>query len=121
MVPELKARWKAFKQLPPGQRFETHYRDQRKTKNGRSPLRRALFLLGAVLAFGIGVVLVFIPGPAVVFFALSGALLATQSLAIARAADRAELWLRAKNKAARRWWEHRSSSRKAERRLPRSV
>lgn len=56
----------------------------------------------------IGVVLVFIPGPAIVFFFLAGTLLALDWLWMARTLD----WLEVKLRA---WWE---SGRRAWRRLP---
>jgi hypothetical protein len=48
----------------------------------------------ALLAFAVGVVLAFIPGPAVVFFGIAAALLASESMTVARALDRVEVWLR---------------------------
>jgi hypothetical protein len=56
----------------------------------------------ALLSFAIGVVLAFIPGPAVVFFALSATLLATQSLRVARILDRTEVWLRSQRAKLRK-------------------
>jgi hypothetical protein len=50
----------------------------------------------------VGVVLVFIPGPAILFFLIAGALLAVQSLGVARALDWSELRGRAAVKAMRR-------------------
>jgi hypothetical protein len=46
--------------------------------------------------------LVFIPGPAILFFLIAGALLAVQSLGVARALDWSELRGRAAVKAMRR-------------------
>jgi hypothetical protein len=95
-----RAQWNEFKHWPPGERFEKFHQKHR--DNG-SRWARPLFLLGAFVSFAIGFVLVFIPGPAIVFFALTAALLATQSSWVAGHLDRAELqvrrtlrWLRAK-------------------------
>ncbi|MGH7335962.1 MAG: PGPGW domain-containing protein, partial [Myxococcota bacterium] len=52
---------------------------------------KVTFVVIAIVCFAAGVVLVFIPGPAVLFFALGGALLATQSLWVARALDAIEV------------------------------
>jgi hypothetical protein len=49
----------------------------------------------AVLSAAVGVIFVFIPGPAILFFFISGALLASESLWVARAMDWAEVKLRA--------------------------
>ncbi len=66
-------------------------------------------LVGAVVALAIAVVLTVFPGPAIVFYALAGALVATQSMRVARLLDRGEvatrglmLQLRRKWRAARR-------------------
>jgi hypothetical protein len=105
MLERWKRAWISFKKLPPGQRFQTRYRQQHQKPEGRSPWHRALWLGGAVVAFAVGVVLVFIPGPAVVFFALSAALLANQSRWVARSLDWLELRLRALYQRAQTLWQ----------------
>jgi hypothetical protein len=50
-----------------------------------------VLIAGAGLSFAIGVVLAVIPGPAIVFFALAGALAAAVSAWVARVLDRAEV------------------------------
>lgn len=55
---------------------------------------RPVYLALAAVSFVVGVVLAFVPGPAVVFFALTAALLAAQSTWIARHLDAGEMWLR---------------------------
>jgi hypothetical protein len=57
-------------------------------------LGRMLRLMIAVLAFGVGLVLAVMPGPAILFFLLSGSLLAAESRGVARILDRAEVRLR---------------------------
>lgn len=83
--------WDALRSDPPGQRFRRHYerRQQEADRSGNS--RRYLVASGLIL---VGVVLVFIPGPAVLFFALAGALLAEVSLPAARTLDWAEARVR---------------------------
>jgi hypothetical protein len=110
MLQRWKRAWSSFKKLPPGKRFQARYRQEREKPEGRSPWRRALWLGGALLAFAVGVVLMFIPGPAVVFFGLSGALLATQSRSVARGLDWLELRLRALYDDARSTWHRLRSS-----------
>ena len=55
---------------------------------------RAAYAGAAVVSLAVGVVLAFVPGPAVVFFALTAALLAAQSAWLARRLDAAEIWVR---------------------------
>ena len=95
----LKTRWKRLRKLPPGKRFQTIHREQR----NRSPVAKAAFLGIALLSFAGGLVLMFIPGPAVLFFALAGALLATQSLWVARRLDQGEVWGRRAVASVRSW------------------
>lgn len=91
---EWEENWRALKASKPGKRFQDAHHRQREADKTRSALARWLRPAFAVLALAVGVVLAFIPGPAVVFFALSAALFASESLAIARALDRTEVWLR---------------------------
>lgn len=48
----------------------------------------------ATLAVAIGIVLMFIPGPAVLFFAIAGTLLASESRGVARFLDWTEVKIR---------------------------
>jgi len=92
---QLRKGWTELKDSQPGKRFQDAYHRQKQADKGRSAAARWLRPILALLSFAIGVVLAFIPGPAVVFFALTATLLATQSLRVARALDRTEVWLRA--------------------------
>jgi hypothetical protein len=87
----MKASWTELKHWPAGQRFTKFYEKQHQQRSAAS---RLLFPLAAIASLAIGVVLVFIPGPAIVFFALAVALIATQSRWVAKRADAAELALR---------------------------
>jgi hypothetical protein len=75
-----------------GKRFQ-HFHAAHAAK--RSGWARALTISAALICVAVGVVLAFIPGPAVVFFALAVALASTQSHWLAQKCDRAELYLRA--------------------------
>jgi hypothetical protein len=87
MWAKLKNRWRELKALPVGHRFQTVHRRQADAPAWVKPL----VLGGAVLAFGIGIVLAVIPGPAFVFFGLAGALVAIESAWVAKKLDRAEV------------------------------
>jgi hypothetical protein len=99
VLARLKRLGRRLRKLPPGERFQTLHREQK----DRPPAVKAAFLGFAVLCLAAGVVLMFIPGPAVLFFALAGALLATQSRHVARWLDWGELRARKAVAALRRW------------------
>lgn len=102
MLAALKRQWHGLRRSPPGHRFQNRYANAR--KHPEPAWRRAL-LIGAALVLGIvGVVFAFIPGPAILFFALAGALLAGESRVIARGLDWTELRLRALLGWAKRRW-----------------
>jgi len=84
--------WTELRRGPTGRRFRRFHRDHAHHRTGWA---RCLTWLVAVVSFVIGVVLMFIPGPAVVFFALTCALVATQSHWTAGWLDRSEMRLRA--------------------------
>ena len=90
MLHRIRALWTRFRAHEPGRRFQTFHREQR----SRSAAAKAAFLLAAVACLAAGVVFALIPGPAILFFAVGGALFATQSLWIARWLDRGEVWAR---------------------------
>ena len=100
MFQKLKTAYRRLKKHEPGERFGAFYREQKD-----KPLWVKVVFFGlAVAAFAVGIVLAFIPGPAVVFFALSGALFSTQSRFVARSLDRAEVWGRKAFASIRAWW-----------------
>jgi hypothetical protein len=105
-----RATWEEMKDDPPGQRFQRHYRRRQREQSGRGRLKR-----GAVCAalIAVGVVLMFIPGPAVVMYALAGAVLAEDSLRVARALDWTELRLRSLVRWALRVWKRAGTAARA--------
>jgi hypothetical protein len=103
MLSALREQWQKLKSLPPGERFQSFHREQEKKGIG---VKVAYAVLSIVL-FAAGVVFAFIPGPAVVFFALCGAALAAQSAWIARLLDRGEVKGRQLAYAARDAWRRR--------------
>ena len=99
---ELKSHLAQMKRDPAGERFRNEHRRARRS-GATAGWARVLCLVLAVVCCAVGVVLIFIPGPAFVFFILAGALVASQSRVAARALDRAEVktwalcgWLRKK-------------------------
>jgi len=102
-----KKHWHDLRCSRAGRRFQVFYEAHATHRLGWA---RCLTLFAALVSFVIGVVLAFIPGPAVVFFALTAALLSTQSRWLARKLDRSELYVHAL------WRKHRR--RRRERRAP---
>lgn len=97
MTKSFKQRWQAMTHGRPGQRFQDRYAAARKSRADASWAqrgRRVLLLLAALVSIVIGVVLMFIPGPAVVFYFIAGTLLASESLTVARVLDWGEVRLR---------------------------
>jgi len=90
MLNHMKERWNELKHFPPGERFEKFHVAQQH----HAPAVHIAYTALAIALLPVGVLFAFIPGPAVLFFALSAALFATQSLWLARRLDRAELALR---------------------------
>jgi hypothetical protein len=91
MLRELKARWREFRDWPAGERFGRCYTTH---QTRAATWTRPLYWIAALVSFLIGVVLAFIPGPAVLFFCITGALLATQSRWVACRLDRLEMNIR---------------------------
>ena len=88
MIDRARHMWTELRRWPTGQRFRRFHESHAAHRSGWA---RYLTWLAAVVCFVIGVILVFIPGPAVLFFALTCALAATQSRAVARLLDRCEV------------------------------
>jgi hypothetical protein len=84
--------WEEMKDDPPGERFQRHHRRRQAEETREGQLKRWTICAALI---GVGIVLMFIPGPAVVMFGLAGALLAEDSLRVARALDWSELRIRA--------------------------
>jgi hypothetical protein len=90
MLDKLKAEWQDLKRSPGGQRFvQCYHRHQARD----APWLKPFLFFSAVFSFVIGVVLAFVPGPAILFFLISGALLAAESRFVATAFDKVELFV----------------------------
>jgi hypothetical protein len=91
MLERAKSMWHQLKGWPPGERFERFHHEYTEHWTG---WRKLLLVGAAIVSFVIGVILAFIPGPAVVFFALTAALVAVLSHWVAKRFDLAELKVR---------------------------
>jgi uncharacterized protein (TIGR02611 family) len=92
MWEKFKQTWRRLKAGNPGQRFQQEFR--RRHGAGRSPIQKALLIVGGLLLMAAGFLLLFIPGPGLVFLFAGGFLIAQQSLVAARALDWSEIRLR---------------------------
>ena len=101
MLADLKESWKTFRKGRPGDRFESFFRARRKKRDGS---RIALLIVGILLIAG-GVILLFIPGPGLLLIAFGGALVAQQSLWMAKLLDEIELVARRMARLAARFWK----------------
>lgn len=88
---KLKAELVELKGYRPGHRFACFHERHRERQAGWV---RPLLYVAAVISLLIGIVLAFIPGPAILFFAITAAILATQSHAVATRLDKGELLAR---------------------------
>lgn len=91
--------WNVHRQGRLGHRFQNRYHAHRKSPGRKNLLRRLVHLVLAAIFTAIGVVLAFIPGPAILFFFLAGATLASDWLWMARLLD----WLEVKLQAGWKW------------------
>jgi hypothetical protein len=106
MLEKLKQRLIAFAEGEPGSRFQARYRRVHASK--RNPLHKAFFIGLGVFIMAAGVFFLPAPGPGMVIIAIGAAMIAQESLAMARFMDRMELrgrrwfvWLRRKWRAMR--------------------
>ena len=84
--------WRELRAAPPGERFELAYSANRKAGK-RGWKRGAAILAGAVLV-ALGLFMLVAPGPGILVLILGAALVAGESLPMARFLDRAELRIR---------------------------
>lgn len=104
MLGTLKRSWHGIARGVPGSRFVNHYEYAHRKGNEVPLWHRVVRFVLALIAFALGVVFAFIPGPAILFFAIAGALVAAESRVVAKAFDWAEIELRHLERKARRRW-----------------
>lgn len=106
MFKHLREVWTEFKSSQPGRRFQEvrKRRDEIGNTRGGTGLRRVLWIGAGLLLMAVGVVFLAIPGPGTVVLFVGVALVARESLWVARGLDRVELALRPSFLRVRRWW-----------------
>jgi hypothetical protein len=92
MIRKLKEQWRELREAPPGKRFSLRY--ERRAKQRETPAARIGWSALAVLLILAGLVALPLPGPGTVVMAAGLALLAQESLTVAKLCDRLELAIR---------------------------
>jgi hypothetical protein len=95
--------WRRFRADPPGERFARH---ERRGEYRTTPKRVLRFGLG-VLILAVGIFLLFVPGPGLLFMVFGLALCAGESRWGARQMDRGEVWLRRQIGRVKGWIKRR--------------
>ena len=91
VLKKLKRELRELRSSPAGERFTQFHERHR---HSQASWVKPLVLIAAAISFVVGIILAFIPGPAILFFAITAALVATQHHGLAKQLDRGELWVR---------------------------
>ena len=92
MLGKLRQQWQELQEAPPGKRFRERY--ERRARERKTLWRRVLWSALAVVIIVAGIVALPLPGPGMIVIAAGLALLAQESLVVARFCDRLELAMR---------------------------
>jgi hypothetical protein len=100
----LREDWRKLKRGRPGHRFQDRYEQARHDAAKCGIAKRIGLMIAAAVLIVVGLFFAVVPGPAVPFFFVAGALLASESRAIARAMDWIEVRVRKVLAWAKRRW-----------------
>ena len=92
MFTRLRKQWLHMKRARPGHRFRARYEHRR--RQHANPLWTPLYLMLGTVLFLLGLVLLVAPGPGFLLIFVGAAMVAEESLWVARALDALELKLR---------------------------
>lgn len=106
MLSKLKKHWQELEQYPPGERFQ---RRNRRRREQRKRSGRSLRVGGGLLLIVLGLMLLFVPGPGTIVALIGLALLAQESMFVARWLDWMELRGRRVASFIANHWAHTSS------------
>jgi len=104
VIEELKKNWSELAKESPGRRFQNRHRRQNRRGPGTSRTLKLSAAIGLIVA---GAVLLLIPGPGSVLILVGTALLAEESMIVARFMDRTEVRIRKWIRAVRARWQQR--------------
>ena len=104
MFGKLRRQWQDLVRAKPGERFRNRYYGRKEERP--SPLVKCIYVVLGILLMLAGIVLMPAPGPGMVVVLFGAAMLARESLVVARACDSTELkvrtWLRRVRRARKR-------------------
>jgi hypothetical protein len=92
MFKSFKKHWRQFKRYPAGERFRRLHDQRLESPRGR--IMCAVYIVGGLALIAVGLVMLVAPGPGTLVLAAGVAILAQESLLVARALDWTELRLR---------------------------
>lgn len=104
----VKQHWTRLMRGSPGRRFVERYKRAHRPRGRAGLAWRILRFGGGLVLLVFGLVEIVLPGPAVLFLFLGGALLATESYAVARLMDGSELLARGVWRRWRVFWRGRT-------------
>ncbi|MFT3790535.1 MAG: PGPGW domain-containing protein [Rudaea sp.] len=107
MFDRLRTRWRAFLALRSGTRFR---RQHRRRQARPHPVRTLLAVAGGLLLILAGIAMLVLPGPGLLVIAIGAALIAGESLTVARLLDRVDFCT---NVRYQRWRRRREAARRA--------
>lgn len=99
---QLRDDWRDLEKDPPGKRFQKRYQRKHDERGGK---KNPFMLVVGFVVMAIGVFLMPAPGPGVIVVILGAALLAEESILMARAMDRAEVGICKVLGAGQRGWK----------------
>ena len=106
MTDSLREQWRRFASRPAGRRFQMRWRARRAKPAG---LARRLFLIGlGVVLLVIGTAMLVLPGPGLLVILIGTALIAEESLVVARLVDRVDFAIA---RLVKRWRARRAARR----------
>lgn len=104
MSTRLKRQWEVLRRGKPGRRFQERYLAAQRKENRASVVTRIVRFTVATVAIALGLVFAVMPGPAILFFGIAGALLASESRVVAKFLDWCEVKIRLVVRRARKIW-----------------
>lgn len=105
MTDRMKQQWRDFKKREPGKRFQEIHENRRKGEKDKSPVMRHVRMAAGVLLTLVGVFMLPMPGPGTIVLVLGLAVMAGESVTVAKFLDWLELRLRAVYQSLKKAWE----------------